>query len=380
MNKMNNNIISHKKNKIPTSKLSRNSILANEQYFTERKTPKNIINTSAKKRNNNSKTRISIASNSKPVSAKSKIYSREKSAEISHRPNYKIEVNKKIKISTGKKETEDSELKNLIINAEKNLSDKIDNGINKVNTSINKVNTSINKVNTSINNVGLVLYYSIETLISYLKNDKDNLEESLKNLHQQSLSLIKIENSEKFFELSQSNNDGNIQINKNNLNTYDNSNNNINIVEAGIDSDKKEEKISFDLNKKDQENNINLIGDIIKQQENSNNSSSNNFSIHVFGENNNGKEKKSSENSSDQAVTSQKKNSSSSGQSNSGKERKQKIFKDSLEKVSSSSNSDAKENVSEYGAKKIMSTNNSYTPNQTINIKRKEQNKNLKKK
>ena len=300
MNKMSNNIISHKKNKIPTSKLSRNSILANEQYFTERKTPKNIINTSAKKRNNNSKTRNNIAFNSKPVSAKSKIYSREKSAEISHRPNYKIEVNKKIKISTGKKETEDSELKNLIINAEKNLSDKIDNGINKV-------NTSINKVNTSINNVGLVLYYSIETLISYLKNDKDNLEESLKNLHQQSLSLIKIENSEKFFELSQSNNDGNIQINKNNLNTYDNSNNNINIVEAGIDSDKKEEKISFDLNKKDQENNINLIGDIIKQQENSNNSSSNNFSIHVFGENNNGKEKKSGENSSDQAATSQKK-------------------------------------------------------------------------
>ena len=309
------------------------------------------------------------------MSAKSKIYSREKSAEISHRQNEnnKIEVNKKIKISTGKKETEDSELKNLIINAEKNLSDKIDNGINKV-------NTSINKVNTSINNVGLVLYYSIETLISYLKNDKDNLEESLKNLHQQSLSLIKIDNSEKFYELSQSNNDGNIQINKNNLNTYDNSNNNINIAEAGIDSDKKEEKISFDLNKKEQENNINLIGDIIKQQENSNNSSSNNFSIHVFGENNNGKEKKSSENSSDQAATSQKKNSSSSGQSNSGKERKQKIFKDSLEKVSSSSNSDAKENVSEYGAKKIMSTNNSYTPNQTINIKRKEQNKNLKKK
>ena len=371
MNKMNNNIISHKKNKIPTSKLSRNSILANEQYFTERKTKINITNTSAKKRNNNSKTRISIASNSKPVSAKSKIYSREKSAEISHRQNEnnKIEVNKKIKISTGKKETEDSELKNLIINAEKNLSDKID-----------KIDNGINKVNTSINNVGLVLYYGIETLISYLKNDKDNLEESLKNLHQQSLSLIKIENSEKFFELSQSNNDGNIQINKNNLNTYDNSNNNINIVEAGIDSDKKEEKISFDLNKKDQENNINLIGDIIKQQENSNNSSSNNFSIHVFGENNNGKEKKSSENSSDQAATSQKKNSSSSGQSNSGKERKQKISKDSLEKVSSSSNSDAKENVSEYGAKKIMSTNNSYTPNQTINIKRKEQNKNLKKK
>ena len=371
MNKMNNNIISHKKNKIPTSKLSRNSILANEQYFTERKTPKNIINTSAKKRNNNSKTRISIASNSKPVSAKSKIYSREKSAEISHRQNEnnKIEVNKKIKISTAKKETEDSELKNLIINAEKNLSDKID-----------KIDNGINKVNTSINNVGLVLYYGIETLISYLKNDKDNLEESLKNLHQQSLSLIKIENSEKFFELSQSNNDGNIQINKNNLNTYDNSNNNINIVEAGIDSDKKEEKISFDLNKKDQENNINLIGGIIKQQENSNNSSSNNFSIHVISENNNGKEKKSSENSSDQAATSQKKNSSSSGQSNSGKERKQKIFKDSLEKVSSSSNSDAKENVSEYGAKKIMSTNNSYTPNQTINIKRKEQNKNLKKK
>lgn len=334
MNKMNNNIISHKKNKIPTSKLSRNSILANEQYFTERKTPKNIINTSAKKRNNNSKTRNNIAFNSKPVSAKSKIYSREKSAEISHRPNYKIEVNKKIKISTGKKETEDSELKNLIINAEKNLSDKIDNGINKVNTSINnvntsinKVNTSINKMNTSINNVGLVLYYSIETLISYLKNDKDNLEESLKNLHQQSLSLIKIDNSEKFYELSQSNNDGNIQINKNNLNTYDNSNNNINIAEAGIDSDKKEEKISFDLNKKEQENNINLIGDIIKQQENSNNSSSNNFSIHVFGENNNGKEKKSSENSSDQAATSQKKNSSSSGQSNSGKERKQKYLK-----------------------------------------------------
>ena len=372
MNKMNNNIISHKKNKIPTSKLSRNSILANEQYFTERKTPKNIINTSAKKRNNNSKTRISIASNSKPVSAKSKIYSREKSAEISHRPNYKIEVNKKIKILTGKKETEDSELKNLIINAEKNLSDKIDNGINKV-------NTSINKVNTSINNVGLVLYYSIETLISYLKNDKDNLEESLKNLHQQSLSLIKIDNSEKFYELSQSNNDGNIQINKNNLNTYDNSNNNINIAEAGIDSDKKEEKISFDLNKKGQENNINLIGDIIKQQENSNNSSSNKYSIHMISENN-GKEKKSGENSSDQAATSQKKNSSSSGQSNSGKERKQKIFKDSLEKVSSSSNSDAKENVSEYGAKKIMSTNNSYTPNHTINIKRKEQNKNLKKK
>ena len=258
MNKMNNNIISHKKNKIPTSKLSRNSILANEQYFTERKTPKNIINTSAKKRNNNSKTRNNIAFNSKPVSAKSKIYSREKSAEISHRPNYKIEVNKKIKISTGKKETEDSELKNLIINAEKNLSDKID-----------KIDNGINKVNTSINNVGLVLYYGIETLISYLKNDKDNLEESLKNLHQQSLSLIKIENSEKFFELSQSNNDGNIQINKNNLNTYDNSNNNINIVEAGIDSDKKEEKISFDLNKKEQENNINLIGGIIKQQENS---------------------------------------------------------------------------------------------------------------
>ena len=309
MNKMNNNIISHKKNKIPTSKLSRNSILANEQYFTERKTPKNIINTSAKKRNNNSKTRNNIAFNSKPVSAKSKIYSREKSAEISHRQNEnnKIEVNKKIKISTGKKETEDSELKNLIINAEKNLSDKIDNGINKVNTSINKVNTSINKVNTSINNVGLVLYYSIETLISYLKNDKDNLEESLKNLHQQSLSLIKIDNSEKFYELSQSNNDGNIQINKNNLNTYDNSNNNINIAEAGIDSDKKEEKISFDLNKKDQENNINLIGDIIKQQENSNNSSSNNFSIHVITENNNSKEKKSGENSSDQAATSQKK-------------------------------------------------------------------------
>ena len=298
MNKMNNNIISHKKSKIPTSKLSRNSILANEQYFTERKTKINITNTSAKKRNNNSKTRISIASNSKPVSAKSKIYSREKSAEISHRQNEnnKIEVNKKIKISTAKKETEDSELKNLIINAEKNLSDKID-----------KIDNGINKVNTSINNVGLVLYYGIETLISYLKNDKDNLEESLKNLHQQSLSLIKIENSEKFFELSQSNNDGNIQINKNNLNTYDNSNNNINIVEAGIDSDKKEEKISFDLNKKDQENNINLIGDIIKQQENSNNSSSNNFSIHVFGENNNGKEKKSGENSSDQAATSQKK-------------------------------------------------------------------------
>ena len=309
MNKMNNNIISHKKNKIPTSKLSRNSILANEQYFTERKTKINITNTSAKKRNNNSKTRISIASNSKPVSAKSKIYSREKSAEISHRQNEnnKIEVNKKIKISTGKKETEDSELKNLIINAEKNLSDKIDNGINKVNTSINKVNTSINKVNTSINNVGLVLYYSIETLISYLKNDKDNLEESLKNLHQQSLSLIKIDNSEKFYELSQSNNDGNIQINKNNLNTYDNSNNNINIAEAGIDSDKKEEKISFDLNKKEQENNINLIRGIIKQQENSNNSSSNNYSIHVIGENNNGKEKKSGENSSDQAATSQKK-------------------------------------------------------------------------
>ena len=298
MNKMNNNIISHKKNKIPTSKLSRNSILANEQYFTERKTKINITNTSAKKRNNNSKTRISIASNSKPVSAKSKIYSREKSAEISHRQNEnnKIEVNKKIKISTAKKETEDSELKNLIINAEKNLSDKID-----------KIDNGINKVNTSINNVGLVLYYGIETLISYLKNDKDNLEESLKNLHQQSLSLIKIDNSEKFYELSQSNNDGNIQINKNNLNTYDNSNNNINIVEAGIDSDKKEEKISFDLNKKEQENNINLIGGIIKQQENSNNSSSNNFSIHVFGENNNGKEKKSSENSSDQAATSQKK-------------------------------------------------------------------------
>ena len=298
MNKMNNNIISHKKNKIPTSKLSRNSILANEQYFTERKTKINITNTSAKKRNNNSKTRISIASNSKPVSAKSKIYSREKSAEISHRQNEnnKIEVNKKIKISTGKKETEDSELKNLIINAEKNLSDKID-----------KIDNGINKVNTSINNVGLVLYYGIETLISYLKNDKDNLEESLKNLHQQSLSLIKIENSEKFFELSQSNNDGNIQINKNNLNTYDNSNNNINIVEAGIDSDKKEEKISFDLNKKEQENNINLIGGIIKQQENSNNSSSNNFSIHVITENNNGKEKKSGENSSDQAATSQKK-------------------------------------------------------------------------
>ena len=162
-------------------------------------------------------------------------------------------------------------------------------------------------MNTSINNVGLVLYYGIETLISYLKNDKDNLEESLKNLHQQSLSLIKRENSEKFYELSQSNNDGNIQINKNNLNTYDNSNNNINIVEAGIDSDKKEEKISFDLNKKDQENNINLIGDIIKQQENANNSSSNNFSIHVITENNNGKEKKSGENSSDQAATSQKK-------------------------------------------------------------------------
>lgn len=298
MNKMNNNIISHKKNKIPTSKLSRNSILANEQYFTERKTKINITNTSAKKRNNNSKTRISIASNSKPVSAKSKIYSREKSAEISHRQNEnnKIEVNKKIKISTAKKETEDSELKNLIINAEKNLSDKID-----------KIDNGINKVNTSINNVGLVLYYGIETLISYLKNDKDNLEESLKNLHQQSLSLIKIENSEKFFELSQSNNDGNIQINKNNLNTYDNSNNNINIVEAGIDSDKKEEKISFDLNKKEQENNINLIGGIIKQQENSNNSSSNNFSIHVISENNNGKEKKSGENSSDQAATSQKK-------------------------------------------------------------------------
>ena len=294
MNKMNNNIISHKKNKIPTSKLSRNSILANEQYFTERKTKINITNTSAKKRNNNSKTRISIASNSKPVSAKSKIYSREKSAEISHRQNEnnKIEVNKKIKISTAKKETEDSELKNLIINAEKKLSDKIDNGINKL--------------NTSINNVGLVLYYGIETLISYLKNDKDNLEESLKNLHQQSLSLIKIENSEKFFELSQSNNDGNIQINKNNLNTYDNSNNNINIVEAGIDSEKKEEKISFDLNKKDQENNINLIGDIIKQQENSNNSSSNKYSIHMISENN-GKEKKSGENSSDQAATSQKK-------------------------------------------------------------------------
>ena len=298
MNKMNNNIISHKKNKIPTSKLSRNSILANEQYFTERKTKINITNTSAKKRNNNSKTRISIASNSKPVSAKSKIYSREKSAEISHRQNEnnKIEVNKKIKISTGKKETEDSELKNLIINAEKNLSDKID-----------KIDNGINKVNTSINNVGLVLYYGIETLISYLKNDKDNLEESLKNLHQQSLSLIKIDNSEKFYELSQSNNDGNIQINKNNLNTYDNSNNNINIAEAGIDSDKKEEKISFDLNKKEQENNINLIGDIIKQQENSNNSSSNNYSIHVIGENNNGKEKKSGENSSDQAATSQKK-------------------------------------------------------------------------
>lgn len=298
MNKMNNNIISHKKNKIPTSKLSRNSILANEQYFTERKTKINITNTSAKKRNNNSKTRISIASNSKPVSAKSKIYSREKSAEISHRQNEnnKIEVNKKIKISTAKKETEDSELKNLIINAEKNLSDKID-----------KIDNGINKVNTSINNVGLVLYYGIETLISYLKNDKDNLEESLKNLHQQSLSLIKIDNSEKFYELSQSNNDGNIQINKNNLNTYDNSNNNINIVEVGIDSDKKEEKISFDLNKKDQENNINLIGDIIKQQENSNNSSSNNFSIHVIGEINNGKEKKSGENSSDQAATSQKK-------------------------------------------------------------------------
>lgn len=298
MNKMNNNIISHKKNKIPTSKLSRNSILANEQYFTERKTKINITNTSAKKRNNNSKTRISIASNSKPVSAKSKIYSREKSAEISHRQNEnnKIEVNKKIKISTAKKETEDSELKNLIINAEKNLSDKID-----------KIDNGINKVNTSINNVGLVLYYGIETLISYLKNDKDNLEESLKNLHQQSLSLIKIENSEKFFELSQSNNDGNIQINKNNLNTYDNSNNNINIVEAGIDSDKKEEKISFDLNKKEQENNITLIGGIIKQQENSNNSSSNNFSIHVISENNNGKEKKSGENSSDQAASSQKK-------------------------------------------------------------------------
>ena len=43
MNKMNNNIISHKKNKIPTSKLSRNSILANEQYFTERKTKINIL-------------------------------------------------------------------------------------------------------------------------------------------------------------------------------------------------------------------------------------------------------------------------------------------------------------------------------------------------
>ena len=160
---MNNNIISHKKNKIPTSKLSRNSILANEQYFTERKTKINITNTSAKKRNNNSKTRISIASNSKPVSAKSKIYSREKSAEISHRQNEnnKIEVNKKIKISTGKKETEDSELKNLIINAEKNLSDKID-----------KIDNGINKVNTSINNVGLVLYYGIETLISYLKTIK----------------------------------------------------------------------------------------------------------------------------------------------------------------------------------------------------------------
>ena len=297
MNKMNNNIISHKKNKIPTSKLSRNSILANEQYFTERKTKINITNTSAKKRNNNSKTRISIASNSKPVSAKSKIYSREKSAEISHRPNYKIEVNKKIKISTGKKETEDSELKNLIINAEKNLSDKID-----------KIDNGINKVNTSINNVGLVLYYGIETLISYLKNDKDNLEESLKNLHQQSLSLIKIDNSEKFYELSQSNNDGNIQINKINLNTYGNSNNNnINVTKADIDSDKKGKKISFDLNKKEQENDINLNKDIIKQQENSNNSSSNNYSIHVIGENNNGKEKKSGENSSDQAATSQKK-------------------------------------------------------------------------
>ena len=325
MNKMNNKIISHKKSKIPIPKLSRNSNLTNEQYFTERKTQRNIINTSTKKRNNNSKTSNNIAFNSKPVSAKSKIYSREKSAEISSRQNekYKIDVNKKFKISTAKKETKDSELKNLIINAEKKLSDKIDNGINKL--------------NTSINNVGLVLYYGIETLISYMKNDKNNLEESLKNLHQQSLSLIKNDDSENISEIRQSNNDGNIQINIINLNTYGNSNNNINIAKAGIDSDKKGEKISFDLNKKEQENNINLNKDIIKQQKNS------------------------------------------SGQSNSDKERKQKIFKDNLEKVGSSSNSDAKENVSGYGAKKIMSTNNSYTSNQTINTKRKEQNKNLKK-
>jgi hypothetical protein len=50
---------------------------------------------------------------------------------------------------------------------------------------------------------------------------------------------------------------------------------------------------------------------------------------------NNGKEKKSGENSSEQ-VDFPKNNSSSSGQSNSDKERKQKIFKDSLEKASSS--------------------------------------------
>ena len=175
MNKMNNNIISHKKSKILTSKLSRNSNLTNEQYFTERKTQRNIINSSTKKRNNNSKTSNKITFNSKPVSSKSKIYSREKSAEISHRQSekYKIKVNKKFKISITKTETEDSELKNLIINPEKKLSVKID------------------KVNTFINKVGPVLYYGIETLISYLKNDKNNLEETLKNLHQQSLSLIK---------------------------------------------------------------------------------------------------------------------------------------------------------------------------------------------
>ena len=291
---MNNNIISHKKSKIPTPKLSRYSNLTNEQYLTERKTQRNIISTSTKKRNNNSKTNNNITFNSKPVRSKSKIYSRDKSAEISHRQNkkYKIEANKKIKISTAKKETKDYELKNLIINAEKHISDKIDNGINKI--------------STSINNVGLILYYGIETLISCLKNDKNKLEKSLNNFQQQSANLKKKDESENIFEISQSNNDGNIQINKINLNKYSNSNNNINITKADIDSDKKGEKISFELNKKEHENDINLNKDIIKQQENSNNSSSKKYSIHMVDENNS-KEKKSGENSSDQVDTSKKK-------------------------------------------------------------------------
>ena len=94
--------------------------------------------------------------------------------------------------------------------------------------------------------MGLILYYGIETLISCLKNDKNKLEKSLNNFQQQSANLKKKDESENIFEISQSNNDGNIQINKINLNKYSNSNNNINITKADIDSDKKGEKISFE--------------------------------------------------------------------------------------------------------------------------------------